>query len=98
MARHSPWTAAPAEASFSCSTPFGPEVGEASSRSRIVQRIRVTTAAYEVDCGLLDAVEVGPNLRVGLQVSLYLRTHFVPGLASEGCEEVVHGGMSEQIG
>ena len=56
------------------------------------QRSRKATAR------VTDALEVGPNLQVGVQVSLRLRTHFVPGLACEGREEVVHGGMGEQIG
>ena len=55
--------------------------------------LRNPTALAEVDRGLPDGLKLGPNLRVGVQISLYLIPDLILGLAFEAGEEVVHVGV-----
>ncbi len=56
-------------------------------------RLRHPTALAEVDRGFADALKIRPDLRIGVQISLYLSADLILGLALKTREEVVHGGV-----
>jgi Domain of unknown function (DUF222) len=58
----------------------------------------LSAATPEVDRGLTDALKLGPNLRVGVKVTLHLLALLFPRLALEAGKERVHVGMGEQVG
>ena len=80
-----------------CQRPADPRGPSGSFYARLFTDgdIPGTTAVQEVDCGLLDGLKFGLNLRVGVEIHLHLRTDLVLGLALEGREEIVHGRVSE---
>ena len=49
----------------------------------------------EIDQRLTDTLQIGLNLRVGVQVILYVVTDLAPGLPLEPGEERVHVGTGE---
>ena len=51
------------------------------------------TAFAKFNRGVPEGLKIGPNLRVGVQISLYLIPDLILGLAFEAREEVVHGGV-----